>query len=145
MRNRVFPAGLIVAAVIVLCVVVSVAVAQGGGQRDGRRGGGQDGMMGSMMYLERSWTAVSFQLDCTGEQLTQLRPTYRNTLNARDAALKQAREKQDREAMAKAMTEAKTRLDTKLKSVLSDAQWTKLGQLMTPRTSTRGGRQGADR
>jgi len=141
MRNRMLRAGLTVAAVIVLCVVVSVAVAQ----RDGQRGGGARGMMGSMMYLERSWTAVSFQLECTGEQLAQLRPTYRNTLNARDAALKQAMASQDREAMMKAMTDAKTRLQTKLKSVLSDAQWTKLEQLMTVRTGGRRGGQGGGR
>ena len=132
------PAGLTVAAVIVLCVVVSVAVAQ----RDGQRGGGARGMMGSMMYLERSWTAVSFQLDCTTEQLAQLRPTYRNTLSARDAALKEAMASQDREGTMKAITEATTRLETKLKSVLSDAQWAKLDELMTMRTARRRGGQG---
>lgn len=52
-------------------------------------------MMGAMMYLERTWTAVSFQLDCTSAQLEQLRPTYRNTLNARDAAMKTPVESQD--------------------------------------------------
>lgn len=138
MRNRMVSAGLTVAAVIVLCVVASAAFAQRGGER----GGGQPGMNISMMYLERSWTAVSFQLDCSSEQVGQLRPTYRNTLSARDAALKQAAASQDREAMMKAMTDAKTRLETKLKSVLSDAQWKKLEQLMTMRTGGRRGGQG---
>ncbi len=114
-------------------LIVSEALAQGG--RSGPQGA-QSGelreMMGSVMYLERSWTAVSFQLDCTGAQLEQLRPTYRNTLSARDAALKQAMANGDREAAAKAMVASKTRLETKLKSVLSDAQWNKLQQLMKP-------------
>ena len=138
MRNRMVSAGLTVAAVIVLCVVASAVFAQRGGER----GGGQRGTMGSMTYLERSWTAVSFQLNCTSEQVEQLRPTYRNTLSARDAALKQAAASQDREAMMKAMTDAKTRLETKLKSVLSDAQWTKLEELMTMRLGGRRGGQG---
>jgi hypothetical protein len=84
------------------------------------------------MYLERTWTAVSFQLDCTSTQLEQLRPTYRNSLNARNAALKAAGEAQDWQAMGKAMQDCKTRLDAKLKTVLSDSQWQKLQQLMQP-------------
>ncbi len=134
MRNRMVSAGLTVAAVIVLCVVASAAFAQ--------RGGGQRGTMRSMIYLERSWTGGAFQLNCSRDQVGQVRPTYRNTLKARDAALKQAAASQDREAMMKAMTDAKTRLETKLKSVLSDAQWKKLEQLMTMRTGGRRGGQG---
>jgi len=133
-RKAVFGAAmaLIAAAILPMVIVPALSQAPGGGPGAGRGPGGR-GMMGTMMYLERTWTAVSFQLDCTGTQLEQLRPTYRNTLSARDAALKQAAEAQDWEAMGKAMEDSKTRLEAKLKAVLSSAQWTKLQQLMQPR------------
>ncbi|MFQ6131981.1 MAG: hypothetical protein ACE5R4_08100 [Armatimonadota bacterium] len=133
----------------VLCIgVVSLAVAAAvvlaqqppGGRRPG---GGGRGMMGDMMYLERTWTAVSFQLDCTSEQLASLRPTYRNALNARNAALAKAREAGDFEAMGKAIRDCKTRLEAKLKEVLSTQQMTKLQQLMQP--PRRPGRPGGGR
>lgn len=102
----------------------------GGGQRRGGMGGG--GMM-NFIYLERTWTVVCFQVDVTSEQYTALKPTYRNALSARDAAVKKAMEAQDWQAMGKAMTDCKTRLETKLKEVLSTAQMTKLNELVTPR------------
>jgi Spy/CpxP family protein refolding chaperone len=126
---------LVVALVLVAASVPAFSQPGQGGQGGARRPGGEGGrgMMGTMMYLERTWTAVSFQLDCTGEQLASLRPTYRNTLAARDAAVKAAAQAQDWQAMGKAMQDSKTRLDAKLKEVLSNAQWQKLQQLMQPR------------
>ncbi|HJN15673.1 MAG TPA: hypothetical protein QGH10_09295 [Armatimonadota bacterium] len=124
---------------IALAVVVFasvVAQAPGGGGEGGRRGGG---MMGSMMYLERTWTAVSFQLDCTTEQLAALKPTYRNALADRDAKLKAAMEAQNWESMRTIMEDCKTRIETKLKEVLSDAQETKLDGLMNRGRSGGGG------
>jgi hypothetical protein len=118
--------------VTLLAIAVGPAFAQTGGA-GGQGGGERRGMMGAMMYLERTWTAVSFQLECTSAQLEQLRPTYRNTLSARDAAVKAAVEAQDWQGIGKAMQDSKTRLDAKLKAVLSNAQWQKLQQLMQPR------------
>jgi len=105
---------------------------QGQGQgRGGPGGGGQGaGMMGAMIYLERSWTAVSFQLDCTGEQIEQLHPTYLQALQTRQEAVKAATEKQDREALMQAMTDCKATLETALQTVLNDEQWANLQTLM---------------
>ncbi len=99
-------------------------------------------MMGDMMYLERSWTAVSFKLDCTPEQTAALKPTYRNALNDRDAKMKVAMEAQNWEGMGTAITECKTRIEAKLKEVLSDAQMTKLTESMVRRGRPGGGGRG---
>ncbi len=125
---------LVVVTLLAITLIPALAQRDGGGRPGGGPGGqGGRGMMGAMMYLERTWTAVSFQLNCSSAQLEELRPTYRNTLSARDAAVKAAAEAQDWQAIGKAMQDSKTRLDAKLKTVLSDAQWQKLQQLMQPR------------
>ncbi len=75
--------------VLVAVGLVAATITSSIGQRQGT------GTRGDMMYLERTWTAVSFQLDCTSEQLAQLRPTYRRALRARDSSVKQAMQAQD--------------------------------------------------
>ena len=139
---------LAIVGVALVPLLVSPVVAQGGGGGGGGRGpgagGGQrrGGMGGGMMnfiYLERTWTIVCFQVDVTGEQYTALKPTYRNALSARDAAIKAAMEAQDWAAMGKAMEDCKTRLETKLKEVLSSTQMTKLNGLLMPQMPRRGG------
>jgi len=132
-------------AVVSFAVTAALVSAQpppgGGGGAPGAPGGpGRGpgdrgrGMMGAMMYLERTWTAVSFQLGCTGDQLTSLRPTYQNALATREAAVKKAVAAKNWQAVGKAMQDCKTRLETKLKQVLSKQQWTKLQQLVQPPT-----------
>ncbi len=98
------------------------------------------------MYLERTWTAVSFQLDCTSEQLAELRPTYRTALQQRDSSVKQAMQAQDWEALRAVLTQCKQTLDAKLQQVLSEEQWNKLQSLMQARMAgLRGGmRRGQD-
>ena len=128
--------------VVVLAMTVSLAFGQKG---SGKRGAGQrgPGAMGGMMYLERTWTAVSFQLSCTSQQLEKLRPTYRTALKTRNAALKKAMEARDWKAVGTAMQKCKSTLDAKLKAVLSSQQWQKLQAQMKPRMGgmRRGGGQ----
>lgn len=125
MSRKTMFAGLITFAVIALVVaMVASALAQQGPAGPGRRGG----MMGDMMYLERTWTAVSFQLECTGEQL---RPTYATALQTRNDALQAAREAQDREAVSAAIADCKSTLSAKLQEVLTEEQWTELEELMS--------------
>jgi hypothetical protein len=106
----------------------------GGGPPGGGRGGGRGGPGGPMggMYLERTWTAVSFQLECTAEQKDALSPTYAAALKTRDAAVLKAHEEQDMEAVQAAMKACKTTLDAKLKEVLTADQLTALQKLMQP-------------
>lgn len=131
-RRRIFVGMIVVAALALAVGTVGSVFAQGG--RGGRAGrAGARGMMGAMMYLERSWTAVSFQLDCTSEQLEQLRPTYRTALQTRDSNLQASIEAQDRDGMVEAVTQCRETLEAKLQEVLSDAQWTKLQELMEAR------------
>ena len=149
-RKKIF-AGVVISAVVavIAAMVIPALVQQGPGPGGpGGRGGRMRGMMGNMMYLERTWTAVSFQLDCTSEQLQLLRPTYRAALQTRNAKVKAAREAQDWQAIATAMTNCKSVLDAKLKDVLSTQQWSKLQTLVAPPTGGLGGgrfRQGGGR
>jgi len=125
-------AGAVVVVTLVACIAAAYVAAQGAPKGGAPKGGPGAGAMAAFMYLERTWTAVSFQLNCTGDQVTALKPTFRNALNARDAAIRAAMKNQDWAAMGKASTDCKTRLDAKLKAVLSKAQWAKLQQMMTP-------------
>jgi len=128
MRLRVV-AGL--AALAIIAATMTWAIAQGGAPQ-GQRPAFDPKMAASFMYLERSWTAVSFQLNCTAQQLASLKPTYANALTARDAAVKQAITAKNWQAAGKASVDCMTRLQTKLKQVLSSQQWTKLDQLLRP-------------
>ncbi|MGC9317821.1 MAG: hypothetical protein ACP5KN_07290 [Armatimonadota bacterium] len=128
MRRRVMWIGTAAVAVALIATGVTVALAQ---QGQGRRGG-QRGMMGDMMYLERTWTAVSFQLECTSEQLEQLRPTYREQLQLRNESIQAAMQAQDFQGVREAIVNCRTALEAKLQEVLTDQQWTKLQQLLAP-------------
>lgn len=134
--SKLFTAVSILAAAALLIAVAIPAFAQRG-ERDGQRG--QRGMMGDMMYLERSWTAVSFQLDCTDEQISQLHPVYKAALEARQEGVKNAADDRDMEAYAQAIEDCKTTLEAKLQEVLSEVQWQTLQEIMQP--ARRGGQR----
>ncbi|MGQ9730130.1 MAG: hypothetical protein ACUVX8_02565 [Candidatus Zipacnadales bacterium] len=61
-------------------------------------GGGGRGAVGNrprfglqLMYLDRVWSAVSFELGATDEQLLALRPTFQAAADTRRQALQEAR------------------------------------------------------
>ena len=128
MRRTSITAVLVVA---LLSLLIAPVFAQQGG-RGGDRGG-RRGTMGLMMYLERTWTLCSFKLECTAEQLEQLRPTYATALDTRDEAVQAAAEAQDWEAIGTALQACKDTLDAKLAEVLSEEQNTKLQEMATQR------------
>ena len=137
MSRKTTYAGLMAFGVMLLAaVVITMAFAQDQPQP---QPGGQRGGMRDMMYLERTWTAVSFQLECTTEQIAQLQPVYATALQTRNDAIKVAREAQDRDGVTAAVTECKTTLTEKLPEVLTDEQWTKLDELMSQGMGMRGG------
>ena len=126
---------------LVLAVVVTLAVASmaalvwaqpppAGGQ--GGPGGGGRGMGQAMMYFERAWTAVCFQIALTDQQEQALRPTFASALDARTKALDAARAARDRQATQKAFEDCKATLDAKLKEVLTPAQLDALQKLLAP-------------
>lgn len=119
--------------VLVAVGLVAATITSTIGQRQGA------GARGDMMYLERTWTAVSFQLNCTSEQLAKLRPTYRTALQTRNSSVKQAMQAQDWEALRAALAKCRQTLDAKLQPVLSDEQWTKLQTLIRARLAGLGG------
>jgi hypothetical protein len=86
--------------------------------------------MGALVYLEKSWTAVCFQLDCTAEQQESLKPTYATELTTRNETVEKAMKKRDMEAMQKALSTCKANLTAKLKEVLTEEQRDKLDKLM---------------
>lgn len=121
--------------ITMLMVVVSVAmlVTLAGevfAQAGGGGGRGQRGMMGDMYYLERAWTAVSFQLETTPEQIASLTPIFRDALLERNKLMHAAIEAQDFESVRTAISDCKTTLETALQKQLTHEQWTRLQRLL---------------
>lgn len=142
MSRRTQTVGLaVVGAVVLVVILAATAGAQGPGGQGGPPGGGRGGnVMGAMMYLERAWTAVSFQLDCTHEQIELLHPTFAAELKTRNDAVKKAMQAQDWESMRTAITTCQSALEAKLAEVLTEAQMTTLDELMS--VQMMGGRGG---
>jgi hypothetical protein len=109
---------LLAVALAALAVVGRPLLAQSGQQR---RPGGEG--MRSMMYLERSWCAVAFELSATNAQLAALRPTYQSVWNARKTAWEKVRSQKSPQAAAAALQNSRATIDAKLKAVLTPAQW----------------------
>ncbi len=113
---------LVVVAAALLIVGVAAIIAQpgpGGGRRGGR---GFAGAMGLMMYLERAWGAVNFELDGTDEQITELKPIFQSAYDARKEAIEKARADQDRQVLVTALQQVQTDIDAALKDVLTEEQ-----------------------
>lgn len=118
-------------ALIALATGVVYAQAPGGGGG----GGGQRGGMQNLMYMDRAWTAVSFGVEATTDQLDKLRPTFQTAFQSRLDLIKGVMEAQDRQAaMQDAITKAqqmKDEIDAKLKEVLTPDQMTKLQPMLS--------------
>jgi hypothetical protein len=117
---------------VVLAVVVLAALTLIVGSVWAQRRG-----MGNMIYLERAWTAVSFQLNCTDDEIAALKPTFASALDARNTAIQAARQAGgDRQTMMAAIQKAgddcKATLDAKLNTVLTADQQAALQKLLTP-------------
>lgn len=123
---------LVAATVAVLIVGVCAIIAQpgpGGGRRGAGRGFG--GAMGLMMYLERAWGAVHFELEATDEQTTELKPIFQSAYDARKEAVEQARADQDRQVLVTALQQVQTDIDAALADVLTEeqlAEWEEVKQ-----------------
>lgn len=133
-------------AVVLLLAITASAWAQAPG---GRRGRGGRGMMGNMMYLERAWTAVCFQLEgVTNKQEESLKPTFKSALEARVADVQAARQAGgDRQAMFQAIQAANKKcedtLNTAMQQKLTPTQWDALQKLLAPpQWGRRGGNRG---
>lgn len=129
---------MVVVTVAMLVTMAGEVFAQGGGGG----GRGQRGAMGDMYYLERAWTAVSFQLETTPEQIASLTPIFRDALLERNELIEAAIEAQDFESVRTAISDCKTTLETALQEQLTDEQWTKLQELLEARMFGRRGGQG---
>ena len=117
-------------AVWTLCLAVALVVVFAGSLwAQPACGGGRWGGIGAAQYLDRSWTAVSFAIELTPEQVTNLRPTFGAAWKTRVEVMQKvmaAAQGPDRQA---AMQEAlpifqqiKTDIDAKLKEVLTADQ-----------------------
>jgi len=99
----------------------------GAGQARGTGGGA----ISDMMYLERSWTAVCFQLLCSSEQLNALLEPFDQALQTRNAAIQAAVAAQDMEAVNTALSACKQAVNTALQAQLTDDQWATCQELMS--------------
>jgi Spy/CpxP family protein refolding chaperone len=127
MRRRAIVTTVIVAAAVILLVVGAVSIMAQPGAGGGP--GGARGAMRSMQHLERSWTALAFELNATADQLTKLRPIYQKVYDERKAALEKARAAQDFQAMGPALEKAQADIDAALKDALTPEQLAKWQQL----------------
>jgi hypothetical protein len=121
-------------AVALLIAGVAAIVAQPGpgagpGGRRGARGFG--GAMGLMMYLERAWAAVHFELEATDEQIAELKPIFQSAYDSRKAAIEKAQADQDRQALMTALQQVQTDIDAALQDTLTEeqlAEWEQVKQ-----------------
>jgi Spy/CpxP family protein refolding chaperone len=125
----------------VLAGLISTAVAQPG---PGGRPGGRAalGAPQAMMFLERTWAAVAFEIKASQEQLVQLYPAYQEAWEARKKAQQEAREKQDRTLLRNALQQIQTDLQAKLKEVLTPEQSDQLQQWLQEQAQLLGPRAG---
>ena len=77
----------------------------------------------SFTWVERSWTAVSFEVGATDDVLVALRPTYQDAYAARDAALTQAMDAGNAEILTDALKKIKADVRAELKRLLTDEQY----------------------
>ncbi|MCE5237339.1 hypothetical protein LLH23_02480 [bacterium] len=112
----------LIVAVLAASALAGVAFAQPPGGKG--PGGGGRGMMGSMMYVEQSWTALCFEVNLSAAQIAKLKPSYAWAYKTRNTALKTAREKRDFQSAAKTLDYVKSTLDARIPNVLTAAQKT---------------------
>lgn len=154
-RKRTVSTLVLIGVVVAIVALAATAFAQGrtgGWQRDGGGEGrgpgergqaqaGQRGTMGDMNFLERSWTALCFQIETTDEQFEKLWELYKEVLTTRNAAIKAAIESGDMQAYRQAGVDAKAALDAGLPEMLTEEQKTELDTLLQPTVGA--GRGGA--
>jgi len=114
-------------AALVLLTIAALTCASTGSVFAQPPGGG---MVFDLTYLERSWTAVCFQLQCSTEQLNALLAPFDEALQTRDAAVQAAIGAQDMEAVTTALSACREAVDAALQEHLTDEQWTKCQELM---------------
>lgn len=121
--------------------VDSTAVAQPGpGGGPGARPSG--GAAQAMMFLERTWAAVAFEIKASPEQLILLHSAYQKAWDERKQAVEEAREKQDRTILRNALTKIQTDLQASLKEVLTPEQSDQLRKWLDAQTQLMGPRAG---
>jgi hypothetical protein len=90
---------------------------QGGPEQEKRRAA-----MSAMRYVDQSWVALCFEIELSNEQIAKLKPTFVWAYKARNAALKDAREKQDMSSAANTLAYVKKTLEERIPIVLTAAQ-----------------------
>ena len=113
-------------AVSTLFVAVAPIVALSGSVWAQGGGGGGRGAGGAMNYLDRAWTVVSFAIELTPQQVTDLKPVFVDGWKSRVEIMQKLMAAQDRQAAMQealpAIQKIKTDIDAKLATVLTDAQ-----------------------
>lgn len=79
-------------------------------------------MMRDMMFVERSWAALCFEINISNEQISKLKPTFVWAYQTRNNALKAAWEKHDFQAAAQTMAYVRKTLEERIPAILTAAQ-----------------------
>lgn len=127
---------MMIGVVVAISALTTSAIAQQTLPQDGEDGGPQAeqtnelGMMLEMLYPERTWTTLCFQIPLEPEQFQQLGQLYAQVLQQRNTAAHEAIEIRDLEAYQKAGAEARATLEKALPTVLSDEQCQQLDTIV---------------
>jgi len=106
-----------------VCLTIVFAQPTGGkGPAGPAAGPRRGGMMRDMMFVERSWAALCFEINISNEQISKLKPTFVWAYQTRNNALKAAWEKHDFQAAAQTMAQVRKTLEERIPTVLTAAQ-----------------------
>lgn len=148
-KRRVLWASLV--GLLLLGLVAAAVMAQPPGAPPGAPGGGGRGqglgMAMAMMYLERAWATVNFELEATTEQIEELRPVFQAKWDARKAARAIAQQTNDFQTLQATMQQIEQETEAKLKEVLTPDQYQKWEQIKSQPMGLgrRGGQRGGGR
>ena len=111
----------------------------------GRQGGGMRGFSPTSI-IDGSWTDLTFAVKVNDDTLIKARPVYQKSRDDLEAAVKEARDAGDFQAMREVMTGIREEFKASLGKVLTEAQIAQLDELeqqrMQQQSQRRGGRPG---
>lgn len=79
-------------------------------------------MMGVMIYLERAWSAVNFELEATDEQIADLKPIFQGAWETRKEAIAKAQAERNAQVAMAALQQVQSDIDAALAETLTEEQ-----------------------
>lgn len=100
---------------------------------EGMRGGMRGGGMEATSFVDNSWVDLTFGIKVDDEVLIKSRKIYQKHRDALSKAIEEARANNDFQAMRSTMTGVRDKLNTDLKTLLTEEQFAELDKLSQQR------------